>query len=188
MDSIIALFILVIGVTVVFAFRTAEPPTQQLELYSLDMMNYLSKTKIKEVNNAVVFEMLSDDRITNKENTLFEQLAEFYYVCTTDPLAGDINDCMADAKEFVKELTDGLLSKQFSYSIAIFVPPPANADGTSGEIVPEDTYLIYENKQNTALVDAKVIIPTRRLVHGIYEDEDSVDFFGPYLAEVVIWQ
>ncbi|MBI3032963.1 hypothetical protein HYY69_05805 [Candidatus Woesearchaeota archaeon] len=183
MDSIIALFILVIGMSVIFAFKVSEPPTQQSEIYSLDLMNFLAKTKIKEINDQYVFDLINKDIIRNTENTVLEQLAEFNYRYQKDPAScPGAEDCLMTAKKLSEKLTAKLVPQQYGFKISIYEPLPPGVVGKG------TTTLIYENKQGIKLENARVILPVRRLVHGLYEDAAGASIYGPYLGEVVLWQ
>ncbi len=188
MDSIIALFILVIGMSVIFAFKVSEPPTQQSELYSIDLMNFLARTQIKEINDQYVFDLINKDIIKNTENTVLEQFAEFYYRSINAPDSCPSQepteaDCMIIAQKLAEKLTENLVPNQYSFKISVYEPP---AEG----VLPDasNTRLIYENKQAVKFENARVVLPVRRLVHGLYEDELGANIYGPYLGEVMLWQ
>ena len=203
MDAIIALFILVVGISVIFAFRSSEPPTVQSGIYSFDLMNHLTNTKIKEVNDNYILDLLDNGTITNKENTLFQQIAEFYwrhqeYFGLPPEDLNHCSHCLNTAREFTEHLTENLLSKQFSFQVSLFIPPyDILDDETTGKkkFIPLDepgeTVQIYVNEyegQGINISSANLVIPTRRIVHGVYEDNKGVHFIGPYLGEVIVWQ
>src|SRR3989338_7566325 len=80
-DSILALSVLVIGGSLIFSSYTQTQTKEDATALAESLMDFFSNTKIKDVNNAyagIGGELWQQGIITNEENTLLQQTAEFY--------------------------------------------------------------------------------------------------------------
>ena len=98
-DSIIGASIIVIGLLLVNSFYIVEPSYTGLDYSSHDLINALSELRINEVNNPYVDELISSGEITNTDNTILEQIGEFWALNKTDK-AGNLT------KEFTDDFVD----------------------------------------------------------------------------------
>ena len=169
-DAILALVVLAIGVSLVLTLSYREPVKTQTEFLSADLMNPLD-TRIrggisgeKICGSGGVYE--ETGVITHPDNTVLTQLTEFYYreimlgEGPPDPIDEYAKQCVQDTLPLVN-------IEQYNFEIVI------------------NNQTIYQNatvgRQNSSV---KVIIPSREIVFGFYNDT----FYGPYMAEVWVWQ
>lgn len=165
-DAIIALFVLTLGVSLILAFYYRTPPTQGIATLSQDFMDTLSKTKLNDIDDplfAPTSSIIINGNITHRDNSVLQQLAEFYYRTTTTP---PFLSCT-----FCANLTNTTLyhavpiENKYNYILMI-----------------DDTLVFTKN--STSMDDARLLLPARKIVHGEYRDQ----LYGPYLVEVYVWE
>jgi|SRR3989338_1593794 len=177
-DSVIALGVLIVGVFLIFSMYTKVPSKEQSTILSDNVMDFFANNKIKDVNNLYAGlggELWAKEgqagglcpgkKLTqNSENTLLQQLAEFY-----EKSAG--NSCyLALARKFIVNLTKNTLPPQYAFEFWI-----------NGQ-------LLYPNTEQVGSKNAaQVLIPSKRIVYGNVNKETG-EMFGPYTAEVLVWQ
>jgi hypothetical protein len=167
-DAIIGLFVILIGVVMIYSVYMYEPSEEQTTLFSFDMMSFLSSNKVSDLNDAYAGSggiLSKNGNITDVDNTLLEQIGEFYYrnVSKSDPHTLSLID------SFVSNVSKAATPQTFGFMIKI------------------DDHTVYNRSGAKAVryTDATVIIPSKRLVHGIY---NQTELFGPYLCEVIVWR
>ena len=90
-----------------------------------------------------------------------EQIGEFYY---RNQEMG-CGFCMAIIENVISNVTNNLMPPEWNYIIYI------------------DNTTIF-NHSETPIEESIFIIPSRVIVHGIYNE---TDLYGPYVAEVLSW-
>ena len=98
-DSIIGASIIITGILLINSFYIVEPSHTSLDYASHDLINVLSRLKISEVNNPYVDELISNGEITNTDNSILEQIGEFWALDKIDR-AGNLT------KEFTNDFVD----------------------------------------------------------------------------------
>ena len=177
-DSIIALGVLAVGTFLIFTLYANVPSKEEVAILSDDIMDFFANNKIKDVDNEYVGlggtlweEEGSDTGLcpgeeltANVENTLLQQVAEFY-----EKSAG--NGCYLElAQKFIDELTKNILPLEYAFEFWV-----------NGQ-------LLYPDAEQTDSKNAtKVLIPSKKIVYGILNKETG-DMFGPYNAEVLLWR
>ena len=164
-DSILALGVLTIGTFLIFTFYMQTPSKEETTILSDNLMDFFASNRIKDVNNEYAGlggELWNLGLITNPENTLLQQVAEFY--------ADDKQDI---AEQFIAELTKNSLPLQYEFEFRM------------------DSKLLYPQIPSQEHTDSKsstkVLIPSKKIVYGI-SNKETGDMFGPYNAEVLVWQ
>ena len=165
LDATLGLFVLVMGVFIVLSFTLEVPHQAQVGFITNDIMNFLSGTKIKELNNpyaGIGGELWKQGAITDQENTLLQQAGEFYYRGKLDL-----------AEKFLQNMSEPIVPPEFMYEIWIDNSRvyPRNPD--SGHIASKD-------KTN-------LLLTSKKLAFGIANKTTS-EIWGPYKAEVYAWQ
>lgn len=161
-DSIIALGVLAIGVFLVLTLYTNVPSKEEQTILSEDIMDFFANNKIKDINNPYAGlggTLWQQGKITNAENSLLQQVAEFY-----------ANDDIDTAKTFIMQLIENILPTQYNL-----------------EFWMDDQLLYPAAEQTDSKNAAEALIPSRKIVYGIMNPETG-DMFGPYNAEVLVWQ
>ena len=175
-DSILALGVLAVGGFLVLTFYLQAPPGNEPSILSEDVMDFFANNKVQDVNNAEVGfggTYWSSAEVTachgqtltpNPENTLLQQAAALY----ADSLG---NICYRGiARTYIEKLTQGVFPQQYAF-----------------EFWTDDTLLYPATEQIDAKNAAKVLIPSKRVVYGI-RNQETGDMLGPYDAEVLVWQ
>jgi hypothetical protein len=165
LDAIMAIMVLTIGVILIFSFNKYAPLKQQAFFISSDIPSMLANTKIKDLNNeycGVNSKLTNDGNITNTENTLLEQIGEFYYRSKT-------KGCT-----FCPNLT----IKAMQNTVTPLVPEDYNF------YIKINSEVVY-TRNTTDIQNATLVIPVRRVVQGLY---NKSELFGPYIFEVYTWK
>jgi hypothetical protein len=166
-DSIIALGVLAIGVFLILTLYTDAPSKDEPTILSEDIMDFFANNKIKDTNNPYAGlggTLWQQGKITNAENSLLQQVAEFY-----------ANSDLDTAETFIIQLIENILPTQYKFEFWI-------------HDLGVDT-LIYPKNPSQEHLDSKeateVLIPSKKIVYGINQ---TGEIFGPYTAEVLVWQ
>jgi len=164
LDSMIALGVLSVGAFLVLSTYSNVPFQENVAVLSEDIMQFFSNNKIKDINNEyarVGGTLWQQGLITNQENSLLQQVGEFYF-----------NNDIDTAEKFIVNLTQNTLPQQFLFEIEM------------------DNTLIFPQNPSSAHIQSKektaVIIPSRKIVQGIL-DKGTGEMFGPYEAVVMVW-
>lgn len=165
LDAILGLIIIVIGVFLITSTYISAPQPTQVSLLSDDFLNFLSNTKIKDFNNqygGVGGELWNQGHVTDLDNSLLQQIGEFYATNNFDI-----------AEKFIQNASQGVIPEQFVYEVWI--------DGVV--LYPKIPTLEHtESKANTEL-----LLTSKKLTFGIVNKTTS-NIWGPYKAEVFVWQ
>ncbi|MBI2651469.1 hypothetical protein HYX01_03290 [Candidatus Woesearchaeota archaeon] len=164
-DAVLALSVLAIGILLAFTLYSNVPSKEQSTVLSEDLMDFLVNNKIKDTDNtyaSVNGQLWNSGKITNAENTLLQQAAEFYAINELDI-----------ANQFIAELTKNSLPSQYTFELWI----------NKKLIYPKEPSQQHQTSKN----QANVLIPSKKIVYGILNKDDG-SMFGPYDAEVLVWQ
>lgn len=165
LDAMLGLFVLIIGVFLITSSYVSVPQPAEARLVSDDLLDFLSNVKIKEFNNpygGIGGQLWSQGAITEPENSLLQQIGEFY-------AAGNFDT----AENFIQNATAGVIPLQFRYEVwmngAILYPraPP-----------PEH----MKSKNATG-----ILLTSKKPTFGVI-NEATGDLWGPYKAEVFVWE
>src|SRR3989338_4362312 len=186
-DTIIALGVLVVGFLLIISSHTYQPIESQTIFFSKDLLQVFSTTKVSQADNALIFQMRCTDcdcgtgcgLIKNIDNTLLEQLGEFIYRSEN----GCGEQCLSAAKEIATSFSQSLINPQFSYEFVIKDTISKPCYYCIKEEENNAYYLL--NKTKTAQDKTNLLIVSKRLIYGIADNENM---FGPYIAEVRVWQ
>ena len=177
-DAFIAFGVLIAGFLLVLATHTFQPIESQTIFFSKDLLEVFSSTKIDQVDNQLIFQMRCTNcecgtycgLIKNIDNTLLEQMGEFVYRANEK----NCKNCMGAAREIALTVSASLINPQFSYEFVI-------KETKAGKEL-EYTML---NRTLKPQDRTDLLIVSKRLIYGI---ADNRDMFGPYIAEVRVWQ
>lgn len=159
LDALIAGIIIAVGVFIILHSQSRQAPKQNVYLLSEDLTNYLSHTKIYDLNDDLYNDSIKiwkqQGNITHIDNTILEQAAEFY-------AKGQLNL----AQYLISNVTVSSVAAKYNFRFSI--------EGTN----------IFEFSKVTAR-NATSMISTKSIVAGTL---DNSNFFGPYKAEILVWQ
>ena len=164
LDAMMSLGILIIGSFLIFTSYASVPSRVQTAILAEDVMDFLSSTKIRDLNNpyAGIGGLLwQQGNITNADNTLLQQAGEFYY-----------RNELGLAEKFIVNVTNELVPKPYKFEFWI------------------DEYRIYPSSPSQEHVSSKnttkILLPSIKLTYGILNK--GMDLFGPYKSEVLVWE
>lgn len=184
-DSVLALSVLAVGAFLVFAFYAQQPSSTQPDILSEDIMAFFSNTKMKDINSPELglggsYWSSNEVKTCNNgnvispdsESTVLQQIGIFY------KLKGKAGkDCYVNviANGFVAKFVQNILPLQYKFEFWI-------KEGVNPKT------LIYPREESLeSKSSSKVVIPSRKIAYGIF-DSKTGEVFGPYLAEVWVWQ
>jgi len=165
LDAVLGLFVLVIGVFLVTSSYFAAPNPTQVGILSEDLLNFLSTKKIKELNNqyaGIGGTLWKQGDITEPDNSLLQQIGEFYATNNLDI-----------AEKFVQNVSKDVMPPQYLYEVWIEGMP------------------IYPKSPSQAHLDSKsntrLLLTSKKITFGVLNRTTS-DIWGPYKAEVFVWE
>lgn len=165
LDAVMALFVLVIGVFLVASFYINVPQPAQVGLISNDLLNFLSETKIKNLNNAfagIGGTLWLNGTIADADNSLLQQIGEFYATKNFDT-----------ADKFVQNVSENIIPPQFLYELWI--------NGTI--IYPKEPSAEHNRSKNST----SLLLTSKKITFGVINKTTS-NLWGPNKAEVFVWE
>ena len=171
LDAITAIGVMVIGIVLVLISTSYQPSETSLVFISTDLMNTLQSTNVFDINEqeySYVEKLKNNSNITNLDNTILEQIGEFLYreseySCTY---------CREMAANFTRDLTNFSVPEQYSFEILV------NNESIFNRSTTNPTSQPLKNQSS-------MLMPSKRLFSGII---NRTDVWGPYTAEVIVWQ
>jgi len=172
--AMFAIVILTIGYLMISSNVPRVTSEVPLTMYLDNTMELLSTVRVYELcldysqcicSNAKLSEYCNDGLILNANQTLLDYFGELYATNNED-----------DASELFHNLTvENNLFRQGIFGIEF------NIDGVK-------IYPTFDT--DTSKKQSKNLISSRKLILGYYErgDTGEVEFWGPYIAEVNIWE
>ena len=165
LDAVLGMFILTIGVVLITSSYIKAPQPVQVGLLSDDLLNFLSNTKIKDLNNpyaGIGGELWKQGTIKDEDNSLLQQIGEFY--ATNKP---DI------AEKLIQNVSKNVIPAQFRYEIWI------------------DNTIMYPKNPSNEHINSKenteILLTSKKITFGITNKTTS-SLWGPYKAEVYVWE
>lgn len=165
MDAVLGLMILVMGIFLITSSYVKSPQQAQVGLLADDLINFLSRTKIKDLNNpyaGIGGELWNDGEITDADNSLMQQTGEFYAKGKLDI-----------AEKFVKNVSKDAVPAQFRYEVWI------------------DGIIIYPKNPSAEHLSSKssteLLLTSKKISFSIINKTTSA-LAGPYKAEVFVWE
>lgn len=158
-DALIGSSIIFLGLIIIFNSHVTKTESDTSLRMLSDFITVISTTKIRSFQGAYVQSLINDGNITNRDNTLLEQLTEFY----------DLNQSGA------KDTT--LIMEQYLTEISKTVIP----DYRSIAIYMNDTQLY--GVQTILPEEAGTGLSAQRITFY----RNSTYIYGPVLFEVRVW-
>ncbi|MDP3764882.1 MAG: hypothetical protein Q8R04_00060 [Nanoarchaeota archaeon] len=165
LDAMLGLFVLVIGVILINSSYVNVPQSTQVGLLSDDLLNFLSNKKIKDLNNpygGIGGELWNNGIITDADNSLLQQIGEFYAANKLDI-----------AEKFIQNVSTGIIPIQFKYEVWM------------------DNVILYPKIPSLEHISSKnstgILITSKKLTFGII-NQATGNIWGPYKAEVFVWE
>src|SRR3989344_7786178 len=141
-DALIAATLIFMAVLIIPKFYLAEPQSQNLNFVSQDIISTLSTIKVKDSTNPYIQSLIASNNITNTENTIIEQIAQFWALGQTQI-----------AQDLTKNITDGIVPENTNFGLWI----------TSGTC----TWFTSQNK--TPIENSSFISVSTAIISGVEE-------------------
>ena len=165
LDAVLGLFVIAIGIFLISTSYVNVPQLTQVGLLSDDLLNFLSNTKISNLNNpyaGIGGQLWKQGMITDADNSLLQQIGEFYAKNNLDI-----------AEKFIANVSKDVVPAQFEYEVwmdgIVLYPRAPTAEH-------------IESKNST-----KLLLTSKKITFGIINKATS-DLWGPYKAEVFVWE
>ena len=107
-DSLMASGIVILAILLISTFYISEHKKANVGYASQDLVRVFSIMRVNEVNNAYVKSLIESGEITNGNNTIIEQIGDFWS-----------QDKMDLAKWLTSNLTEELIPPQYGFSLSI---------------------------------------------------------------------
>ena len=157
-DLIFSFVILVVSLGLFFTYFLVVNDNEDIHTLNREVLERFTTTNINALNNEEVREMFVRNEITNIQNTVAQQVAEFYY---------------DGENELAQNLTSIFISSFSSTELNIVV-----------EIYnTTDSYVLYSTELRNSKEDSDVVSSQTRDVIGFRNGES----FGPYTFNIDIW-
>ena len=165
LDAVLALIVLVVGVFLITSSYVSIPQPVQVEILSDDLLDFLSNTKIRDLNNpyaGIGGVLWNQGLITDADNSLLQQIGELYSANNPDI-----------AEKFTANVSVGIIPPQFRYEVWM-----------NGVIIyPRMPAAEHSNSRNST----ELLLTSKKLTFGIMNKTTS-GIWGPHKAEVYVWQ
>ncbi len=159
-DAMIASSIIILGLIIIFTTHNIRPETSPTLRIVGEYTDFLISTKIREFQGTYVESLVNDSNITNLDNTLLEQLTEFYFLNQTGP-----KDKTVIMNNYIQEISTGIIPRQRSFEVYM------------------NRSLLYANS-NTPVEEAELVINSKKLS---FKRINDTYIYGPVVLEVKVW-
>jgi len=160
-DLIFSTIIIFVSLGIYFSYYTST--SQNNDIYDLNnqILTSLTNTRINDLNGEDVTALFRANLIKNIENTVGQQIAEYYY---TDNLSLARNLSRVFVKDYV--------TKQFNLNLTL--------NNGSDEIV-----MFEAINRDITFENSEVASVSSRLIFGYINLNET---YGPYTFEIKLWQ
>lgn len=165
LDAVLALSILVVGIFLVTSSYIDAPQPTQVELISEDLLNFLSNTKIKDLNNpyaGIGGELWVNGSIRDADNSLLQQIGEFY-------ATNNLNT----AEKFIQNVSKDAVPYQYRFEVWV------------------NSVILYPKNPSSEHIRSKnsteILLTSKKITFGIV-NKTTGNLWGPYRAEVFLWE
>ncbi|MBI2133390.1 hypothetical protein HYU11_01770 [Candidatus Woesearchaeota archaeon] len=138
LDAFVAMGIIVVGLFIVLGSYSYTPLGDLPEIMSGDILVSLSSTKVSEINSNYVRALIDNGTITNTENSVLQQLGEFY-----------VNNQVSMGSRFMSNISSNIIPRQYGVSVSI------------------DNFQVF-NEGPKLLPGSRTVVSSKSLVFGIY--------------------
>ena len=165
-DSLLAAGIVITAILLISNFYSVEQQRTNINYASQDLVRVFSTITIADSSNAYVKSLIASGQITNLNNTLIEQIGDFWAEGNVDL-----------AKNFTKNLTEDIIPSNYGLSVLV------NGEQIYSRNLPIKSALVSSRKIISGIAKAK---PTqgytaRVLLNGIKSKKTNVYiYFGGY--------
>jgi len=159
-DALIAASIIFVSLIIIFSTHSIVPESNTALRMVEDYADFLANTRVRQFEGTYTQSLVQNGNITNLDNTLLEQLTEFYYYN-----ASGIRDTTQIMWNFTEELSKGAVVRQNSVLVYL------------------NKSLIY-NRTMTDMGKSNLLLSTKRIS---FKRINDTYVYGPITLEVRIW-
>lgn len=160
-DLILASLILIVTVGIVFSYYISTTENVDIYDYNYEILSGMTQTKINSLNSVEIRQMFIENKIKNIDNTVAQQIGEFYH-------QGEIDL----ARNLTTIYIEDYVNKQMNFRVTIY-------NQTNEEVLFEDV----KNGKNES-DSGSILSVTQRTVFG-FIDKDTT--YGPDTIKIEIW-
>jgi len=165
-DSIIASSILLLVILLTANFYTTEHQSTNINYASQDLVRVFSTLKVMELDNDYVESLLNNGTITNGDNTILEQIGDFW-----------ANDQINLSINFTRNISEAIIPSKYGFSVIV------DDEVIYSRPIPIKKALVSSKKIISGIAKAKPIegYTSRVLLNGIQsKTTNSYLYFGGY--------
>ena len=163
LDAFLAIGIILVGMLVIYSYNPFAPSPEQSYAYAHDTINLFTETALEDLNEPYIEWLINQGYVTNKKNTLMEQIGEFYFKAK---LTGNTPiNYTKQLQNMLEYLTDSLVEEDYGIGFYVNEEP------------------VYIRGDYTS--DALLLISSSTPAVGIY---NTTTLWGPYQIEVRVWK
>lgn len=166
-DMIFAFVVFIVSIGLFYSYYVGVD--ENINIYDLNMnvLNGFTNTRINALNDKEIREFFIANKIRNIENTVAQQVVEFYVNNKDNP---------DDAKKLTRIFIEDYLDKQMNFRLTL--------ENESGVVENGDLYFA-NNRPDIPFENATITTSSSRLIFGF---ENQTHFYGPYIFKVRIWK
>jgi hypothetical protein len=163
-DALIAASVIFISLIIIFTSHRMVPESSPSLRMIEDYMDFLTTTKVNQFQGGYVTSL----NITGSDNTLLEQLAEFYYYNTTG------NDTSQIMWNFTREISKGIIPDQ--RGLVVYINDRINNRSS----------LVY-NRSVSPMEKSSLVLSSKRVIFKRITNETNDFIFGPVILDIRVW-
>lgn len=161
-DMIFAFVIIIVGLSLIFMYNSNVD--DNIDLYELNnnLLKGISNTKVNSLNDEEIRLMFTNNNIKNIENTVGQQIVEFYS-----------NSQKELAQNLTRIFIEDYLDKQMNFNITI----KDEAENIEVLFVKLNKKISFEDSSTSSEVK-----------RSLFTFTNSTNFYGPYEFKIKIWK
>lgn len=156
-DLILSVVIVIVSVSLIALYYSSVISNDDIYTINDNFVEAFSKTKINDLNNDEIRSFFLQGRIRNIENTIAQQVSEFYF-----------NNSNSDAINLTEIIARDYFSQQINVQIILYNQT--------------DSITLY-NQTTKRKEDAQVVSTFDRNIFGFFENRP----YGPYIITSEVW-
>jgi len=163
-DAFIAVSIIITVVIIIFSAQSSSPESKPTLLLLQDFMASISGTEIRELQGAYTQGLVDDGNITDLDNTVLEQIIEFYYInqSTGRNMSGIISG-------FINETSSSIIPESRSFIMRMY----------------NDSFsVVLYNRSRYPADNSNLMLGLSKIG---FKRINQTAIYGPMMIEVKIW-
>lgn len=162
-DMILSFFIVIISLTLIVNYYFITFDNEKVYKLNREMLNGITDTGINSLNDKMIRELFVKNKIQNTENTVAQQVVEFYFQGEKDI-----------ARNLTKSYLSNFLDPKMNFDLSIKNETMSSYDSLFSQI----------NHPQISKNDAHLLAVNERTVFAY---KGKTDFYGPIIFKIEIW-